>query len=178
MEFLQGFFIGSTFWFWGFILIELVVMFACIAYERSGRAFVSLIVTLVIFKYLLGISVLQYALQYPLLTLFWAACYVAIGITYAILRWDRKGAKWRRRYDRGTDDDKRHSLRYRPKAKESKNQIIIWMMYWPISGTWWLISDFVRELFVTVYHQMVTLLDRIAARHTRGIDLSVEEKRQ
>ena len=136
MEFLQGFFIGSTFWFWGFILIELMVLFACIEYDRSGRAFVSLIVTVGIFYYLLDISVLAYAFTHPVMTLFWSTCYVVAGVTYAILRWDRKGAKWRRRYDHGTAEEKQQSLRYRPKAGQSKNQIIIWMMYWPISGTW------------------------------------------
>ena len=178
MEFLQGFFVGSTFWFWGIILIEVVVLFACIEFERSGRAFVSLIVTLFLFKYLLGISVLQYVSAHPVLTLMWLAGYVGVGVGYALVRWDLKGAKWRRRYDRGNDEEKHNSLSYRPKAKESKNRIIIWMMYWPISATWWLLSDFVRELFVTIYHYMVTMLDRIAARHTKGIDLTAEDRRR
>lgn len=170
MDFISGFFVGSTIWFWIFIIIECGILFAFIEYEKGFAAFFSIVVTLLVFKYLLGLAPMQYVWAHPGSTLMYAISYVIVGVVYALIRWDRKGAKWRRRYDEGDAHEKKESLRYAPKARNSKNSIVIWMMYWPISATWWLISDFVRELFVTLYHKLSKVLDRITDRHTKGIN--------
>lgn len=58
------------------------------------------------------------------------------------------------------------------KAKEYKGLLIQWMACWPISMIWFLISDFVRELFSKIYYRMSKFFDKIS----QGTMKSIKDK--
>jgi len=49
-----------------------------------------------------------------------------------------------------------------PKAIQNKGNIMRWMGYWPISVVWFIISDFVTELFAKVYYRLSKVYEGIA----------------
>lgn len=170
MEWIQGFFIGSMLWPWLLVLAEVAVLFSCIRSESGLAATISVVVAALLFKVLFNISVLQYVLENWYLVLMYLVLYGVIAAGYAALRLDRVGAEWRRKFDDEPNVERQKRLyEERPLASNHKKDIIFWMTYWPISASLWLASDLFREIFVSIYHRLLTVFDRILSRHMNGI---------
>lgn len=169
MDFITGFFIGSTFWFWAFILIEIGVLMYCIESERAIMSVMSIVLLAVIFKVLMGISIFGYFVDHILLAPLWVLAYLAIGALYSTGRWWLKGWKWRRRYDRvTTEEQKEESGNYIPVLSKNKGRVIMWMAYWPISALHWALYDMLHEVYASLYHKMVKFYLAITRSHLKG----------
>lgn len=169
MDFFFGLFAGITFWPALIIALEVICLFGFVEFERGGFALISIVVTSLLLHFLFGISVFSFIYEHPLALIMWAAGYIAVGVAYSLFRWDRLGAKWRRNYDDADSDYMKKGIwAEKPVAAHSKNRIITWMMFWPWSMLWWIISDFVKELFTVIYRKIAKWYDAIMARHTKG----------
>jgi hypothetical protein len=170
MEMLIGFLGGIAFWPVLIILVEMCVLTAFVANDRGGMATVSVVVTLILLQWL-GYPIAAFIWQNPLTVVVWLLAYLGMGIGYSFFKWDRFVAKWRREYDESKTKDGRDRIwRARPVAGESKDRIIGWMMFWPWSLFWWLVADFVSELFLAIYRKLGNLYDRVTSRHTSDIE--------
>jgi hypothetical protein len=93
--------------------------------------------------------------------------YLAVGMGYSIIRWDRYVAKWYvENYNNEEDRVKERRYGSRPTVGTSKNRIVHWMAYWPWSGLWWLLSDFLTEVFSFLYRRLGRVYEMIEKRHT------------
>lgn len=68
-----------------------------------------------------------------------------------------------------------------PSVNQNKSRIVSWMMYWPTSVVWHLLSDWVREIFDTIYRffkgVFTSLRNRIFADVAKdiGVDMSTRD---
>ena len=167
MEFLAGIFVGSVFWPIALGVVWCIVLIAC---AENQRGYVGLLSTAVFFGLLYVMtqfSVLNYIYTHPISILMYIGIYLVIGMGYSILRWDRYVAKWYAEYYNDQDArTKEQRYERRPTASTSKNRIIHWMAYWPWSGLWWLLSDFLTEVFSFLYRRLGGVYEMIEKRHT------------
>ena len=148
MDFTLGFLGGLTFWSALVLSIEMLALFAFIEFEKGVLALFSVVITVVILEVAFGVGIMTFTFANMFTLGLWAIAYVAFGVLFSLFRWDRFCAKWRREYDeRDTENSKKRMWDERPQAKQSKNRIITWMMFWPWSLVWWLARDFVKEIF-------------------------------
>jgi len=57
-----------------------------------------------------------------------------------------------------------------PRARENKDRIIGWMVYWPIVAFWSLFRDVLRRIYETIYRYISKSFQQIAAFQFRGVD--------
>jgi hypothetical protein len=50
----------------------------------------------------------------------------------------------------------------KPKVRQNKSRITLWMMYWPWSAVWTVINDPVRKIFAAIFHELQGLYQKIA----------------
>jgi hypothetical protein len=83
-----------------------------------------------------------------------AAVYLVLGVCWSFKKWyDFVIAK---KKDRSKDQKP-------PLAASHKQQITTWMMLWPFSFSWWVLT-WPRHAFVWMYERLSTIFDRISAR--------------
>ncbi|MFM2374020.1 MAG: hypothetical protein RLZZ234_15 [Candidatus Parcubacteria bacterium] len=169
MEMLLGFLGGIAFWPALIVLVEMCALTAFVAHDRGGFATISVIVTLVLLQWL-GYPVISFVWQNPLTVVVWVLGYLALGISYSFFKWDRTVAKWRREYDESPKSKQDHMWSRRPVASARKDRILGWMMFWPWSFFWWVVADFVKELFLSIYKHLGGLYDKVTSRHTHDLE--------
>lgn len=49
-----------------------------------------------------------------------------------------------------------------PKVRHHKSMCVGWMMFWPVSMSWYFLHDFLKELWLDIYHWFAGFLQRIA----------------
>jgi len=54
--------------------------------------------------------------------------------------------------------------RIKPKIRNSKTSVIMWIGYWPLSLVWFIINDAVREIAETIYNYISGVFQRISDR--------------
>jgi len=170
MDFTEGFLGGLATWPALIVLIEMCALFACMELERGVLALVSVAATITILDYVFHVGVVSFTFANMFTVGIYFLAYVAFGVLFSLFRWDRYCAKWRREYDETEYENGKTRLRKElPRAKTSKSRIITWMMFWPWSLVWWVIRDFVKEIFIVLYEKLGKVFDRIAHRHTHDL---------
>lgn len=167
LSFLSGIFVGSLFWNVALVVTWCIALIVCAENQRGYIGLISTIVFFGLMYWITSFSPLSYISKHPFLVLIYIGIYLLAGMAYSILRWDRHIATWRAEYD--SLDSERHrdySFEHRPTASNSKSRIIHWMAYWPWSGLWWLLSDFLTELFSFLYRRLGKVYELIEKRHT------------
>jgi hypothetical protein len=174
MEFGLGLLTGIGLWpsivFFGWGLLVL----ALVASERTGFAFLSVVVVALVAQFALGYDLFGYVYNNPLSLVPFVVGYIGLGVLYSMVRWNFWCAAWRRQYDAAPDKpgnyyDKTYYWNARPNVTTSKSRITGWMMFWPWSLFWWAFSDLIVEVFEWVYKHLATIYGRIAMRHMDGI---------
>ena len=62
-----------------------------------------------------------------------------------------------------------------PKASDYKSDIIFWISYWPISGLWSLLHDFVERMINEIYNYFKSVYDSITTRMFQGVAADFEK---
>ena len=97
---LLGFLAGLTFWGWGLILAELVIVFPCVAYERSECAFISVVIFAVVAYFLIGLNVAATVWHHPFWTIFYVFAYFVVGAVWSRYQWKRFVVRCRKEFDK------------------------------------------------------------------------------
>ncbi len=166
ISFLTGFFVGLGFWPIVLTLTLCAALIICTETESSIAGVISLCAYFVIIYLLTDFNLLSYIYNHPTSIMMYMALYVVLGILYALFRWDRYTAKW---YEdntalvKGEDESKLKNAV--PTTNRNKERIIAWMAYWPWSGLWWLLSDFVKEVWSFLYDRVYNLFVWVEKRH-------------
>jgi len=120
-----------------------------------------------------------YAQQNPLSLIGWIALYLLIGLLWSAVRWQVYLRNKRRRIL----DELRSSITgtvfgaRTPTASEHRDDIIMWMSFWPFSIWWRIIEDPVRWAFVSLYEWCEAGFDRIAKASFAEVEELAERKR-
>lgn len=88
----------GSFWFWGLIGLETILLLLWIEWEYSGWATFSLIVTALLFQFN-GINIFSYVTANPSIIGYGAAFYLAAGTIWSIVKWFFFTRMMRERYD-------------------------------------------------------------------------------
>lgn len=163
-------------WFWGFVGILLAIELICVAKENSIAATFFLIAGTATLLYLGNGNPL-----FDWLSASWwnagisVAAYLPIGIVYSIWRWYAYVGKHNDRVvelflrqrkethkDVLNDPEKTAKLvgyleTERPRASEAKQKISTWIVYWPISLLWYLLSDVILDVLDWTARQLKAL---------------------
>jgi len=94
-----GFMAGISFWGWGLILLEVVILFPLTIYERDFFALISLIVFGVLGYFLFHWNIGPAILYNPGPTIFYVLLYLALGALWSVYRWHRFVAQSRQEFD-------------------------------------------------------------------------------
>lgn len=92
-------FLVGTFWFWALLAAAAVVLFMCIAGERTGRATLSVIATFALLALFGDFNVLAYVRDHGLAFCLYLAGYFAVGTAWAVGKWWFYVRKQRVKYD-------------------------------------------------------------------------------
>jgi hypothetical protein len=65
-----------------------------------------------------------------------------------------------------------------PSASAHKGKILAWMAWWPMSLTWLIINDPVKEIFQYVYEKLGTTMQRISAYVFKDIKADLESNEE
>ena len=99
--------------------------------------------------------------------------YLALGVLWSFKKWwsyvvDCKKTL-RKNYDdfahkdaKGNETFESYSANKQPTAANHKQHITAWMILWPFSFSWWIVT-WPRRAFVWIYDRLSTLYDRISA---------------
>ncbi len=151
------------------LAVWVVLLFPLVEFERTGFAALTILVGLGALHYVFGYDVFGTVLHNPLAVVVGLVAYTLVGVGYSLLRWNWYCGAWRRDYD-AADTHMQARLWYsKPAAKDSKNRITTWMMFWPWSALWWFLSDFITEVFDRIYTSFAKVYQRIAERHLKGL---------
>jgi hypothetical protein len=166
IEFISGIFVGSVFWPIALGIVWCIALMVCAENERGFLGLASTALFLWLIYLLTNFNILGYVRDNPLTVLMYVGIYLVIGMVYSIVRWDRFVANWRAEFDSlSSTRDKDYAIGRRPTASNSKSRITHWMAYWPWSGLWWLLSDFLTELFSFLYRRLGKVYEYIEKRH-------------
>ena len=158
---------------------------------QSGLAALGAVVGLVLaLWFLANINVFLLAVLNPMVTLAVVAGYLALGSLWSVIRWYIHVTNEVDRYQntvlpritadfatwvKNNDMDKRWSEADRkaefakyakgqfklPNPAKSKDLILLWMIYWPMSAIWTLVNEPVVRFFKYVYSKLTNTYQRI-----------------
>lgn len=187
----------ATLGFWVVLSLGAVglLLFVFVENERGVLGLLLITGTLIGLHFLTEIKPFTYVYNNPLNTLLYASGYILIGIIWSMFKWDRYGAKWRRKYDtakleyaeylehhnrttsaQGGDTPYAfktwapYAVAQKPVASNHKERITTWMTFWPWSFIWTLIADFIKDLYNWIFRKLITIYDKIASRHLVGVE--------
>jgi predicted membrane protein len=169
--------------FW-IVLIEVILIFACIAKNSGTWATVSLIISLLLLQFLTTLNVFGYIIANPLRIILYAFGYLIAGIIWSFAKWymflvgkkneyeekkkkflEEKSAKnktW-------PEYAKTNLDKYPLEALDHKWSIIRWMSYWPISLVWSVIDDLVEKILRTIWNLLKNIYQKISDRVFKNI---------
>ena len=155
--------IGSL-WFWLMIIVSIVAITALIENEQNAWADVVFVATFVLlYKFGCGQSLTN--LWSMVTTHIWQTIllvlgYFAAGTVYSILKWALYVKDGKQRIlDSGA---KFYADKWTPDYHKAK--ITHWMIYWPISGIWTIISNPVVKLFNRIFNSIKVVYQNISDR--------------
>jgi hypothetical protein len=196
-------FVVGTFWFWALVVAEIVLLFAFVNYDNGIGATISLVAFGACLQWFGGVDILGFITTHPVLVLFVLVGYLLAGVTWAVIRWWLFCREQLQRYKAFKAEFlEAHNLPYgavpenfqqlwltrleahlyhgnrlcdKPLARKHKNRIVGWMAFWVISVVWYLINDFVKEVFKELYNFIAGFMQRIADNMFAGVDEDIKE---
>lgn len=70
----------------------------------------------------------------------------------------------------------KRALKIIPYAWEYKSTIILWMSYWPWSAFWWLMEDFIINIFRSLQRRLSNLMDRVSKWVFQNLESDLKTK--
>jgi len=157
--------IFGSFWFWSFIALIIIYVFALIEhYENAVAPVVVLIIAAVALKFFGTVNIFKdifdYALNSPVSFLLYIVLYFVCGTLYGIYRWYKFCLWTYEMYRSSTTDMQVH----KPKIEKHVEDFIRWASYWPISIVWSIINDPITKVFRWAAKRLQSILNSISDR--------------
>jgi hypothetical protein len=165
-----------------FCIVEVVALILLTEHDRGAIATASLVGFLAVLQLYFGIDLLGFAQTHVTFIASGVILYFVMGVAWSVFKWywwvgktadELKEQKTRIIEDRfshikDVDDEKRegfwakHVKESIPSPRHHKSKILRWMGYWPISVAWFVLNDFVREIFNHLYYRFVAIYQKIS----------------
>ena len=155
-------FASGTLWFWLLIIATVVGITALIENEQNVLADIVFVATMVVL-YKLGCgtnleTIGIWISTHWLLSIGLFFVYLIAGTLYSLIKWavflsDAKDRMIRERITFYQENWK---------ASEHKTKITHWMIYWPISGAWTIISNPVVKAFNRIFYKLESVYQKIS----------------
>lgn len=185
-EFVALFAFG-TIWFWTLIAIASFVLMATIEHEKGWLATFTIIGTLLLVHYGMDKQLFGSMFAHPLITGSCVLGYFLVGAAWGVVKWWFFVKSQREAYDEARKLFAEHRSKpkvqpperdwnyytsaggycgiyfnYKPKPKDFKSRIMMWMTYWPWSMVWTVINDPIRKAFRAIFTYVSSTLNRIS----------------
>lgn len=160
MEFAFGFLAGSVFWFWGLILLELIILMVCIEHDSPLMSIFSLAILLVVANVVFDVNLLGMLFSSVWSVLIGIVGYGAVGLVHLRVRWKYIVlADWEREFKAAASDREKEELKQRfPRLIRYKGRAFMWFFYWPVCVLHWLGYDALKRLWNRMYGAIRDLL--------------------
>ena len=190
---------------WILLAIAIIAVTALVENDHEVWAFFSLAATVAVLYHLRFSTLGFFVVHHPYQLAGWVLGYFALGAGYGVVKWtsivhealeryNEKKAEWLHgrtmtvpgaittpeealTFQKSLDSD----LREPPQARQHKGDILVWMMYWPFSGLWWLINNPVVRIFRFIVARlsgvMQSISDRMFKNATADMKLAAEGAR-
>lgn len=184
--------VGTT-CFFILIALEFLLLLWSLCLENGFWATMSLIIFTCLLRWVCGLDIIGLVCYHPWVSLTVIACYLPLGVVSSIGLWwsyvtdvinreiDNKDnwiqnqfGRWRRPNEEEASQQQiaeswnKHIDSVTPKASERKARIVRTMAYWPVYDLKYLLDDFFRKVFETIYRRFAEyyqqMADRIASR--------------
>jgi len=179
----MGLLLVGSFFFWLLIVVELILLFACIYNDAIIQAVISVAV-------FLALVFLLTPLELSVIVLYWkqilglTGLYVVCGIPWGIFRWYQFVRKELKRYqaykdsrcsgivdDLNSIENKRkwndHLKRYYtgdviPQISKHKDAWFGWVIFWPVSILVYIASDLIKDIYEYIFNLCKNALQAIS----------------
>jgi len=198
-------FIYDSFWFWGLVAAELLVLFICAANEKGLWATLSILVSLAAVQFLGNVDVFGYVYHNPISILVGLLVYVLGGVIWVFPKWyffvkdhfrkyidlkeefleskkiktqevpEEMKREWQEYFRRGRNMRYDADIEFKPSPKKHKEQIMAWMVCWPFSLLWTMLNDPIVRFFHHVYYYVLDNLQRISDNVFKGVGKDFSE---
>jgi len=154
----------GTFWFWLLIIVSMASIIALIENEKNVMADIVFAATMVAL-YKLGCGTTLAAMGMWIITHWFYSIliflgYLLSGTLYSLLKWAIFVADGRAKIIRNN----LHFFESEWKPSQNKARITHWMIFWPISGIWTLISNPVAKAFNRIFYRLENVYLKISNR--------------
>ncbi len=180
---MDAFLIGSGWVFWALMVLFIIVATPFIESDESEVPLLGPFLTLVIIGAILyftnralGINErLIDIVQHPVRPLFYLGVYIIAGIIWSFIKWYQLLLRFK------NADSHNRSYRFKtavvdgikiPVAAENKARLTSWLMFWPLSLTWFA----VHKPFTSIYEWLADSYNRIARSVLK--DLYTEKEKE
>lgn len=182
----MGLLLVESLFFWGLFLFAVTVaLVALVEKDMPFAAGFVLVTALLLAEYLTELKPISYLIQHPWQALMGLLLYLAVGAMWCIAKWisfvywvrdvyDAKLAAMvsKRPDGQPTEDDRSvaknaavgFANKLPPQIAEYRQEILVWIIYWPFSMIWTILNDPVRRMAVFVYQRIGGLLQAISDR--------------
>lgn len=194
-------FVLGSFWLVALVLVEIVLLFVFMEYENGIGATISVLVFLACIQFLGNVDLITFASQHPWYTCGIVGSYFGLGIVMGCVKWyfychdimrefkqfrddwlegqgvdpgsvpgDLK-AEWKTHLDHWRKD-------YRnlpPKARKNVGRITRWMGFWPVVLIVSLFHDFLKRIWLEIYHALGRWLQKISDNIFRSVKDDIPE---
>jgi hypothetical protein len=173
--FLELFVLGG-FWFWC-LFVGLLVLLELSTAAESHWGFAWLLLFCGVLWLFGNANPFAWFWQNPITVLIYAGIYLSIGLPWGIAKWffhlknvrDSLNPRLdllRVEYNSKKQADQTFQQyleywNYIPVARKNKNQISVWMMWWPFSMAYTFFADIVRRFYHWVMDQYIVVFDKI-----------------
>lgn len=155
----------GTIWFWFLITAVLVTIISITELEESSSWHWPILLGIPTLLYFTGCadeinSIINYAKDNPLAIILILGGYLLVGTLWSFIKWFlylTNLTEYYRKYPYNFS-----SAKDKFNARENKERIINWMMYWPLSGIWTLIDDPVKKAFQKIFSGLENRFQKIS----------------
>lgn len=154
----------GTLWFWLITALAVATITALVENGKNAFADIVFIGAMIAF-FKLGcqaplITIGTWILAHPILAILSFLAYLVAGTLYSMLKWGLYVLDGKQKLLREGS-----SASYWPsdwKPSNNKSMITHWMIYWPISGAWTLISNPVAKAFNKIFYRFEGVYQKIS----------------
>ena len=174
--------VALEFWFWFFVVGEIILLFVSVSNNSSMGGAISLAVFFVITYFVNDIDYLAYVQNNPIRCIVAVLGYFGIGIAWAVFRWYTYCVDRRReceavinKYGKQPKDNyyagQVKSACEIPNAGKEGDRIRVWIGFWWISIIYTVCADWVFRIVDEAYHSIKNFLQSMADRQFKNLDL-------
>ncbi len=155
----------GTFWFWALMVsMGFLIVIATELEDTPGWQYLILI-GLPVLLYFTGckeeiIWVLTFIRDTPLTALALVMAYLTLGLVWSVMKWWIYLIELTSQYDKHDYANKGY-ISDKFKAVNNSDKIINWMMYWPLSIIWFILSYPLKNLFKGIFKLFIKQFDDI-----------------